>query len=100
MYSIVHDFPPFYSIPLIVFFIYFSIDASNNDGRMGRLINHSMHPNIKPNVIEGVVPRNGGRPRPYVYFTAITDIAKGEELLFNYGDNRREIHAVHTWFKK
>ena len=56
------------------------IDATVDDHRLGRLINHSRKkPNLKVNhvVIEG---------KSRIYFTALKDIPKGEQLFYDYGD--------------
>ena len=58
----------------------FCINATRDDGRMGRLINHSkMNPNIRCETIKiGEVV--------HLVFFAIKDIHHGEELLYDYGD--------------
>jgi len=63
----------------------FSIDASAEDGRFGRLINHSKrHPNLKPKVCAV-----DGSPR--LFFTARRNIVAGEELLYDYGKQEAEV---------
>lgn len=60
------------------------IDATAEDGSLGRLINHSRrHPNIRPKI---KILGNPGNTIPYIYFEAIRDIQPYEELFFNYGD--------------
>jgi len=61
----------------IYFFCLFSIDASAEDGRFGRLINHSKrHTNLKPQVC-------AVDASPRLFFTARRRIVAGEELLYD-----------------
>ena len=57
----------------------FCVDASTDDGTLGRLINHSFDGNCqcKLIVLEGT---------PHLYFQALKTINVGEELLYDYGD--------------
>lgn len=71
----------------------FSIDAREDTGRLGRFINHSIQKNnIRPKVkvIDGL---------PRLLFFAMRDIAPGEELRYNYNDNRRRITKNYQWMK-
>ena len=57
------------------------IDANEDNGSYGRLINHSKrHPNVKP------VPHKERGNFKTILFLAMADIDAGEELLFNYGE--------------
>ena len=70
-----------------------SIDATKDNGRMGRLINHSkLAHNLVPKLVE-----NDGRPT--ICFFAARDIRKHEELLYNYGDRNKSTIAIHSWLK-
>jgi len=69
----------------------YCIDAQAEDGKQGRLINHSArHPNLKKmhRVINGNV---------YLLFTASEDIPVGTELLYDYGDSPGETKP--DWLK-
>ncbi|KAI2644635.1 Histone-lysine N-methyltransferase PR-Set7 [Labeo rohita] len=60
-----------------IFFPY-SIDASFDDGSLGRLVNDSQKPNgkMKKTELEG---------KPHLCLFAIKDINKGEEITYDYG---------------
>ena len=58
----------------------FSIDATGESGRFGRLLNHSR---VSPNCITKVVML-GEVPR--LILVAKHDIVAGTELLYDYGD--------------
>ena len=63
----------------------FCIDATNEDGTLGRLINHSrLAGNCTPKkiVVDG---------QPHIYFVAANAISPGEELMFDYGERRTKI---------
>ena len=67
-------------------------ENSDMTGRpaLGRFINHSsLHPNLKSKVydINGV---------PQILYKALRDILAGEELLYDYADNRE---GFPVWFK-
>lgn len=60
---------------------HFSIDASKEDGSLGRLVNDSYKTSnckMKKICIEG---------KPHLCLFSIKDIAPGEELTYNYGDS-------------
>ena len=58
----------------------FSVDATKETSRLGRLINHSKdHPNCFPKLIE--IEKD-----PKIVIFAKKDISTGTELLFDYGD--------------
>ena len=72
----------------------FSIDATVETGRYGRLVNHSrLHPNLITKVI-----MNGSKPR--LILVAKHDIEPGTELLYDYGDRSKESLAAHPWLAK
>ena len=57
----------------------FRIDASQEDGSFGRLINDDhRNPNCK------VIVQNACG-EPVLHFCALRDIQRGEEILYNYG---------------
>ena len=71
-----------------------AIDATKEDGTVGRLINHSrLLQNIKP--VVGVI-----NEIPYVYFVAIRNIFKGEELLYDYSDQSTTSKKAFPWLRK
>jgi histone-lysine N-methyltransferase SETD8 len=67
------------------------MDSSEENGRFGRLINHSCKIfNLKPKVFAvGDCPR--------VVFVATRDVAADEELLFDYGERRGFALNSETW---
>lgn len=70
------------------------IDATEDNSRMGRLINHSrLDANLKPRlIVVDDVPR--------LFFTATRDITANTELQYPYGENRAEILKENEWLKK
>ena len=71
----------------------YCIDATEDNGRLGRLINHSKaNANLTTRklVIDKV---------PRLFFIAKCDIPARAELLYPYGDNRPEILKQHQWLK-
>ena len=70
------------------------IDATVDNGRLGRLINHSkLNANLTTRkLVINKVPR--------LFFVAKCDIPARAELLFPYGDNRPDILKQHDWLKK
>ena len=68
-------------ISIIFCEVYFSIDASKEDGTVGRLINDSKYfPNAR---MKNIV--SAGR-RPYLCLFAVRDIDTSEEVLYFYGE--------------
>ena len=57
---------------------FYVIDATKDDNSQGRVINHGIHPNIKPKpkTIDGQL---------YLLFHASRDIEQGEEIVYDYG---------------
>ena len=68
-----------------------SIDATKDDGGIGRLVNHSIK---ESNVTPKLIDING---EPHLYFEATRDIACGEEVLYDYNDRRKTIIEHHPW---
>lgn len=74
-------------------FLTYSVDATRESGRLGRLINHSKtEANLKTRVIE----LDG---TPYLCLFAARDVMVGEELLFDYGERRRDVINSLPWLK-
>lgn len=71
-----------------------SIDATEESNTMGRLINHSKtRPNLSVKII---TPKE----RPHLCFFASTDIKKGTELVYDYGDRSKESLTNFEWLKQ
>jgi histone-lysine N-methyltransferase SETD8 len=68
----------------------YCVDATEESGRMGRLINHSRNGCLMTKVVEvkGV---------PRLIFIAKRDIDVDEELTYDYGDRSRESLRHHPW---
>ena len=69
------------------------IDATVDNGRFGRLINHSK---ISANLTTRKLVINNV---PRLFFIAKCDIPARAELLYPYGDNRPEILRQHQWLR-
>lgn len=70
----------------------YSIDATEESQYLGRLINHSLKTNVMPKIVEiNEVPR--------LIFIATQQIDIGEELLYNYNDNRPDVLKANPWLK-
>ena len=67
------------------------VDATADSHYLGRLINHSCK---VPNLVTRVEPIGG---TPHLILIARRDIAKGAELLYNYGDRDKAAIAAHPW---
>ena len=70
---------------------WFCIDATRDDGRVGRLINHSKG---SPNILARIVIVD---QTPRMYFKALEDIAAGKELSYNYADEDKLTVANNLW---
>jgi histone-lysine N-methyltransferase SETD8 len=69
----------------------FCVDSSVDNGRLGRLVNHSIeNANLKAKVFD-----HKGEPR--ILFFAIKDINPGDELLYDYGERRPEVVKDFPW---
>lgn len=72
----------------------FSIDATQEDGSFGRMVNDSKYsPNARMKRIEA-------RGRPYLCLFAIRDIKEGEEITYFYGEEGLPWHekvSLHTY---
>ena len=74
-------------------FFHLSIDATEESGRLGRLINHSK---TAGNCHTKLTEINN---KPYLMLIASRDIAVGEELLYDYGDRNKDSLESHPWLK-
>ena len=74
--------------------IIFSVDATIETGRYGRLVNHSHQ---TPNLMTKVI-MNG--KIPCLILVAKHDIEPGTELLYDYGDRSKESLELHPWLAK
>ena len=70
-----------------------AIDASAETGEFGRLMNHSITPNVKAHTVEF-------EERPRVVFKALRDIRIAEELCWNYGETRSNVIRELPWLKQ
>ena len=68
-----------------------SIDATKENGKIGRLINHSR---AAPNAITRVQELD---TRPHLFLFASKYIKKGEEVLFDYGDRSANVTDNNPW---
>lgn len=68
----------------------YCVDATQESGRLGRLVNHSKRGNLKTQtcIIKGV---------PHLVLVAQRDIHPGEELLYDYGDRSKTSLQFHPW---
>ena len=73
---------------------FYSVDATNEVGRLGRLVNHSR---TDANVSTKVMEQNG---KPYLCLIAKKDIQIGNELQYDYGDRRRVVTNSFPWLAK
>ena len=76
------------------FHFIFSIDATKDTGRYGRLVNHSRK---TPNLVTKVIT-NGESPR--LFLIAKRDIESGVELLYDYGERSKEILKAFPWLNQ
>lgn len=68
----------------------YSVDATAESDRLGRLVNHSRNGNLntKTVVIENI---------PHLVLIAKEDIQPGEEVTYDYGDRSKESLLYHPW---
>ena len=80
---------------IISILFYFSIDATTDDGRLGRYINHSKSAqNLLPKLIEAP---DG---QPHIIFLAARNISAEQEVLYDYGERNPQILQSHPWLRK
>lgn len=71
-----------------------SVDATKDNGRVGRLLNHSKaNSNITTKIFE-----LDGLPRLCMF--ACKDVEAGEELVYDYGDRRGDVVKLNPWLAK
>ncbi|XP_063610361.1 N-lysine methyltransferase KMT5A-A-like [Penaeus indicus] len=68
----------------------YCIDATEESGYLGRLVNHSRNGNLVPKAVEV----NG---RPHLILLAKHDLEPSIELLYDYGDRSKEALEHHPW---
>eukprot|EP00057_Strongylocentrotus_purpuratus_P034929 XP_797080.1 PREDICTED: N-lysine methyltransferase SETD8 isoform X1 [Strongylocentrotus purpuratus] len=68
----------------------YCVDATQESGRVGRLLNHSRQGNCCTKLVD-----IGGRP--HLILVAKRDIAVNEELLYDYGDRNKDTIQSHPW---
>ena len=69
----------------------FSVDATADNGRKGRLLNHSR---TAANVVTRLAEVDG---QPYLCLVAAKDISVGEQLEYDYGERDRATMDSHPW---
>lgn len=71
----------FYTYAYMLFSLCFSMDASKEDGSLGRLVNDEhRNPTSKIRTVEV-------NKRPHLCLFAVRDIQEGKEITYNYGDS-------------
>ncbi|XP_076253867.1 histone-lysine N-methyltransferase Set8-like [Rhynchophorus ferrugineus] len=70
--------------------IQYCIDATQETGRLGRLVNHSRNGNLTTKTV--IIDK-----KPRLILIAKEDIRKGVELLYDYGDRSKESLKHHPW---
>ena len=74
-----------------VLYFSLSVDATKDNGRFGRLLNHSK---TSANVVTKLIAVNDN---PYLCLIAARNIETGEELQYDYGERSKEAVASHPW---
>jgi len=69
----------------------FCVDATEESGRLGRLLNHSC---IHPNLVTKIVTLDES---PRLILVAKHDIVEGTELIYDYGDRDKATIKAHPW---
>lgn len=69
------------------------MDATQDNGRCGRLLNHSK---TSGNVVTKLVPVGD---HPYLCLLAARDIVVGEELTYDYGERSEDVMRSHPWLR-
>ena len=81
---------------------YGAIDATTEDGRLGRLLNHSKtraNCTLKFKLLIDIMKYNTVDPKPVLYFVANRKIKAGEELVWDYNDQNRDNLKENPWLK-
>ncbi|CAH1129956.1 unnamed protein product [Ceutorhynchus assimilis] len=71
--------------------VQYCIDATQETGRLGRLVNHSR---TNPNLVTKTLMVD---KKPRLILIAKDDIKNGEEVLYDYGDRSKESLQHHPW---
>ena len=69
---------------------FFSVDATAETDKLGRLVNHSRTGNLIARIVEV-------NSIPHLVLTAKEDIPIGVEVSYDYGDRSRESIRHHPW---
>ncbi len=65
---------------------------------MSRFINHSKkRANVAPKLLRAT---GEGQPQPRIVFKATRNIAAGEEILFDYNENRPHVLEANPWLRE
>lgn len=78
----------FNNFPIIS--IHFSVDATAETERLGRLINHDRNGNLLPRIVPI-------EKQPHLVLMAKDDIPEGVELTYDYGDRSKEAIEHNPW---
>ncbi|XP_059193484.1 lysine methyltransferase 5Ab [Centropristis striata] len=70
----------------------YCVDATEETGRLGRLINHSKSGNCQTRL-------HPIDDTPHLILVASRDVEAGEELLYDYGDRSKASVSAHPWLK-
>lgn len=68
----------------------YCIDATEETGKLGRLVNHSRNGNLMTRTVEV-------KGQPHLVLIAKEDIEAGRELNYDYGDRSKESLLHHPW---
>lgn len=80
----------YYYYSIIAQFFSHSIDATAETEKFGRLVNHSRNGNLATKIVDY-------KGKPHLVLLAKDDISEGVELLYDYGDRRKEALIHHPW---
>lgn len=69
---------------------FFSVDATAESDKLGRLVNHSRNGNLITKIVEI-------KSNPHLVLIAKDDIAEGIEVTYDYGDRSKESILYHPW---
>lgn len=71
----------------------YSVDATKESDRLGRLLNHSR---TDANCATRLVSI---KDKPYLILETVRDVKAGEELLYDYGERSKDVLQHHQWLK-
>lgn len=74
----------------MIHYICFSVDATAESDRLGRLVNHSRNGNLTTKTV--VIDNT-----PHLVLIAKEDIQPGEEVTYDYGDRSKVSLRFHPW---